>query len=505
MTKARIPVHRHAITTVATIASLTCSAAALGQGGLFPAERDLAGKKPGEIALKAGTHEGNPADWGVILVPENRAKPESRVIKLYLLRQKALEKADRPPIFYLVGGPGNGNVWGIDIQPFFFTHNDVVRVGYRGIDSSTQLKCPEVGDAFVVDRPLSSESLSGVRDALRKAHDRLSKDGLDIDGYSILEVVDDIEAVRKALGYEQIDIFATSYGSLVTWVYAQRHPRSLRRAMMIGAGNIARHIVWDPATVDRQLRQYGDLWRQDPEATAKTPDILATIKGVLATLPRKWRHITIDPDKVRVALFHMLYETQSAALALDAFVAAEKDDYSGLAVMSDGYDKDIRGNRGYWCEFFAKALSAGLDPSADYEAAMDPPGSVIGSPLSRLLWGAASGGGWPMKPIPAEYLTLRETKVRILAVNGGLDVSGPPEYALELQPFLPNGRVVILPNMGHMDPARLQRDAFRHMTERFFGEGEIDTSKYHPQTTDFTPEQTLQDYAKELFGPKDGG
>jgi hypothetical protein len=56
--------------------------------------------------------------------------------------------------------------------------------------------------------------------------------------------------------------------------------------------------------------------------------------------------------------------------------------------------------------------------------------------------------------------------------------------------------------MGHTEPARLQRDAFRHMVERFFGDGEVDTSRYRPHKIDFTPEKTLGDYAVELFGPE---
>ena len=34
--------------------------------------------------------------------------------------------------------------------------------------------------------------------------------GIDLDGYTMLEVVEDVEAVRRALGYEKINLFSDS-------------------------------------------------------------------------------------------------------------------------------------------------------------------------------------------------------------------------------------------------------------------------------------------------------
>ena len=486
---------------LASVACLLWPNHAVAGEWAFPGADALKGKPTGELVLNAGIHQAQPADFGIMNVPENRSDPSARPLRLYVVRMHAKEEPAGVPIFNLVGGSGSSNVWGVEIPPLFYARNPVVKVGYRGVDSKPDLKCLETGAAFVVDRPLSPEGVRHIRKKLRERFDRFMADGFDLNGYTILEVVDDIEAVRNALGYDKINLLSTSYGSLVAYVYCVRYPQHVHRNLMIGAGNIARHIVWEPDTLDRQLQAYGELWKKNTEAAARTPDIVATMQRVLKSLPPTWRNLPLDPDKIRVATFYMLYDTENAALALDTFAAAGRGEYAGLAMLSHGYDRQTRGKE-YWCDFLCKSLSAGLDQQRDYEKDMDPPRSILGSPLSKMLWGAASHGGWPIKPIPEEYTKLRPILPRSLILNGALDVSGPPEYVRELAPYLKDGEIVIIPNMGHMDVIKLQRDAFRHLVRRFFDEGAVDASKYQPHEIDFSPRPNIVDFAKMRF-PKE--
>ena len=82
-------------------------------------------------------------------------------------------------------------------------------------------------------------------------------------------------------------------------------------------------LVWEPERIDAQLRYYGELWQQDADAVAKSPDIIATMQGVLATLPQQWQGFRIDPDKVKLFTFFMLMHRADAARVFDAYVAAE--------------------------------------------------------------------------------------------------------------------------------------------------------------------------------------
>ena len=87
------------------------------------------------------------ADCGTLVVPENRADPRSRLIALPVTRVLARSSHPLAPIFRLNGGPGVTNMTFPDASRLAAQH-DVVMVGYRGVDGSSVLNCPEVTAAL---------------------------------------------------------------------------------------------------------------------------------------------------------------------------------------------------------------------------------------------------------------------------------------------------------------------------------------------------------------------
>jgi pimeloyl-ACP methyl ester carboxylesterase len=494
-------------------AALLAPAAALAlraQAPSFPPLEALEGRTAGELVTRAGTYGSGPADWGYLLVPENRTREDARLLRLAVVRQHALDEARRTPLFNLVGGPGQSNVWGSgEIPRELLATRDVVRVGYRGIDSQDGLTCPEYVEALAVERPLDDESLARARAALRDCNERLRAEGIDLDGYNLVEVVADIEAARAALGYERIAFLAVSWGTQIAYAYAMRHPERVERMLLVGAGGRARGLdVWEPALIERKLARLAELWKRDPAAAARTPDIVATLRSVLASLPREWRGVTIEPGRVRLGAWYLLRNVEGAAQVLDAFAAAGQGDLAGLALLAWGYDEELRRQRGrrfgpYHGEFFSKALSSALDPGRDWLAPASGD-TVLGSPAERFLWGAASRGGWPIRPIPAGERTDRPIDVPALVLMGELDFAAPHEYVeRELMPKLERGRLVLLSEMGHTDVVSQQPAAFLRLARRFFDEGEVDASGYERRPIDFTPEPTLGAEARRLIPETD--
>ncbi|HJQ86515.1 MAG TPA: hypothetical protein VJ820_03515, partial [Propionibacteriaceae bacterium] len=90
---------------------------------------------------------GYEADCGTLVVPENRADPQSRLIGLPVTRIRATSDQPGEPIFRLDGGPGMSNMGFPEASRFAESH-DVVLVGYRGVDGSVRLDCPEVETAL---------------------------------------------------------------------------------------------------------------------------------------------------------------------------------------------------------------------------------------------------------------------------------------------------------------------------------------------------------------------
>ncbi len=466
----------------------------------FPSMEEVTGIQEGDITWNTGVIEVRDekcrADFGILTVSENRGKADSRPIHLPVVRIHAKRENPSEPIFLLAGGPGQTNIW--KSPPVWLLENhDVVMVGYRGVDGSVSLDCPEVVEALKVkEYPLSHENIENLGRAYFEAFQRLKQEGVDIDRYTMVDVIDDTEEARKAMGYERIDLYSVSYGTRIAYIFGLRYPSSIHRSLMISV-NPPGHFVWEPDKVDDQLRYYAELWKKDPDAASRTPDLIKTIQSVLDSLPKKWFIFRIDADKIRSGMFMFLYHRDTAAQVFDAFVAAEEGDYSGLALLSFFYDR-MMPKALNWGDNASKALSADYDPARDYEAEMMPPGSILGSPMSKIL-GGLKYGGWPIEPIPEEYRKLQDSDVETLMVNGNIDFSTPASNARdELLPHLPNGHLVILSEMGHSsDVVGTQPEAFRHLAETFFLEGIVDDTQFHYEPMNFTPSQSAPEMAKK--------
>ena len=194
---------------------------------------DLVGMQP--CTYKAGNVE-YAAECGTLVVPENRGDPGSRLIALPIIRIYSTGNNPTEPIFRLAGGPGISNVVGFSVVSWFIENHDVVLVGYRGLDGSIRLDCPEVVQVIsggVEDDMLSDAALDESSAAYTRCAERLQNDGIDLEGYTVTELIDDVEAARVGLGYERINLLSNSFSTNVARIYATMYPQSIYRSVMI--------------------------------------------------------------------------------------------------------------------------------------------------------------------------------------------------------------------------------------------------------------------------------
>jgi pimeloyl-ACP methyl ester carboxylesterase len=473
------------------------------------------GAKAGDLVdLKPCTYEASKikysADCGTLVVPENRSNPSSRLIALPVIRVRALDGGHADPIFFLVGGPGGSNMHFQNLEGLVDLQ-DFVQVGYRGVDGSVVLDCPEISEA-IRSAPgglLSDTALQSYSGASTRCAGRLQAEGVDLAGYTIPETIDDVEAARVALGYDQINLMGESYGTRVEMIYEWMHPGSLHRVAM-EAVNPPGHFLWEADKVDKQIKDYAELCARDAKCSARTGDLVASMRHVSDNMPDRWLFIPIDKGSVKLLTFVMLMESiqppgipvpLSGPAAIDMWLAAEKGDASGMALVSMSRNMFLP-NLFVYGELFSKAGSADNfhDPARDYRTELDPPGSILGSPFSLFHWGL--GQGWPNSLIPAEYLKVEPTDVETLLISGSIDFSTPPQFATqELLPHLGNGKQVILKDFGHTETFwNSQKEARAHMLKTFFSTGEVDSSLYTYQPVNFNVGLGWPGLAKVLLG-----
>ncbi len=468
----------------------------------YPSNAEMENAKAGDLVLKPQQLKEYAADFGTLVVPENRGKKDSRLIRLPVLRMRSRQQRPAEPVFTLEGGPGGANIKPDYIRDWLLENHDVVMVGYRGIDGSVSLNCPEINTLLkTTDDPLSPAGLKELGAVMTRAAKRLQDEGIDLPEYDVINVVDDIEAARKALGYSRINLTGASYGGAVAYTYCIRHPQSIYRNVMDDPAFPWDLGVTEPGDVDKGLERLNTLWKQNPDCLQRSKDIVQTIRSVLKTLPQTWQQTRIDAGRIKLLTFMALYNRNTANQALDAFVAAANGDYSGLAFMVVYWGQVV--DYFNWGDLLAKTYGSQTVRTRDYEAEMDPSNSIIGSPLSKLGWGALKYGAWPCKPLPPAYRTPQETEVETLLIRavGGGETEPSEKYAR----YFRRGQVVFLKDMGHMDVGSLEPQAAHHLENRFFLEGVADTSLYQSskgQPRDFTPRPSFQELAKQMLAPK---
>jgi pimeloyl-ACP methyl ester carboxylesterase len=434
------------------------------------------------------------ADCGTLVVRENRNKADSRLIALPVTRIRARSAKPGLPIFRLQGGPGVTNMV-FEAASRFADRHDVVLVGFRGVDGSSKLDCPEVTSAREHSRDfLSEKSLRADAAAFKACAHRLQDDGVDLAGYTLPQRVDDLDAARRALGYERIDLLSESAGTRTAMIYAWRYPQRIHRSVMIGV-NPPGNYLWDAKTTGEQIRRYAALCAKDTSCRSRTPDLTASIHSAYEHIPGHWWFLPIKKGNAKLgAFFGLINATTDGAgplagpWTIDTLLAADKGDGSGawlLSLMTQAIFPRVQ----VWGDVAAVGRSDAAYARRFFATHADR-GSVIGSPGTDFITvGGRLFDSWPASPDENEYTRVQDSKVETLLIGGELDFATPPQKATrELLPHLPNGLQVVLPNVGHSDDFwTYQTAAGKRLTNTFFDSGRVDRSLYTRTSVDFTP------------------
>jgi RND superfamily putative drug exporter len=458
-----------------------------------------AGAKAGQLSLLPchyGTEQGSyAADCGTLVVPENRAQPGSRLIGVKVIRIKARSAHPEAPVFRLQGGPGVTNMHFSRASRLAENH-DVVLVGYRGIDSSVRLDCPEVPSALKRSEDLlSQKSYDAYYEAFRECAARLQEDGVDLAGYTLPAQVDDLEAARRALGYGRVNLVSESVGTRVAMIYAWRYPRSINRSVMIGV-NPPGHFLWDAKATDELIGRYSRLCAQDSNCSKRTDDLAASMRETSAHMPKRFWGLPIAAGTAKMASFYGLMESTSesaplsAPMTLDSWISAADGDPSGLWFMG------LMGRMAFpeafvWGEVAAVARADTQAFDRYFAKGPSRKESILDNSGTEFLFaGGRTTHVFPPAPDDNEYARVRNSDVPTLLVGGTLDFATPAKFGIqELLPHLRNGKKVLLAELGHSDTFwTYEPKASTRLLNVYLDTGKVDTSLYTPAKVDFSPD-----------------
>jgi len=435
---------------------------------------------------------------GTIPVKLDRSDSSSGYISLPVNIIKSSSESPLEPIYWMRGGPGEANLEFYTMKALLSNH-DFVLVGYRGVDGPVMPKSKKIKKALRgLDHQLfSDKSLDNLGTTIDQYFTRLAKKGFDLNHYTILDVVDDFEDTRMFLGHQKINLCSQSYGTRVALLYSYKYPEAIKRSIMIGV-NPPGHCVWNPETTRQVIEKYDSIYKAQEGIADIT--IEESIRQSFKQIPKRWSFFKLDPDKIKVGTYYLLYSKNTAVMAFNAYrEAALKGDYSGLYLMQLACDYVDLFHTTNYGDLFSKALSADYDSTIDYRRLFRPDSFEIGAPLSMLYWGSSKN--MYIKLIDPDYRKIKLCNTETLMVVGNLDNTNPPDVAIqELLPYMPNGKLVILSNMSHVgDMIYLQYDAFKHMARQYYDEGVLDTSKFKNDPINFKSKRSFNKMAKWFY------
>lgn len=431
------------------------------------------------------------------MIPENWDKAGSRLIGLPVVRIPASGPNPAEPVFWLVGGPGGSNLtWAP--PTWLLEKHDVVLVGYRGVEGTVVLSCPEVGRLLKTNLGKdiwSEQAYIAYGAAAKQCAVDLQNTGVDLSGYTIPGVVEDMEAARKALGYGPIHLFSESYGTRVAQIYAYLHPDSLHRLVLI-AVNTPGHFIFYRAVYDEMIGEVSKLCAQDATCSSRTSDLAQTMYTITHNMPKRWLFFNINSDTVRLYTQFMLFSNPNMATAFDAYLAAAESDPSGLALANLMFPMLFPTDQLIYGEYFSVGGTIDLEKYGGIES-INLGNSILGAPLSEMIWPMVEE--WPIEQIDQNLREFQESDVEMLLVNGTLDFSTPPTALDEARPYFHKAQMVLLPGFSHVDDEyTLQPEAFERLITSYYDTGVGDDSLYVNQPLSFKPSMSLPVIAKLL-------
>jgi pimeloyl-ACP methyl ester carboxylesterase len=404
-----------------------------------------------------GLAEHLPAKCAMVSVFENRAARRGRTLELRLAIIPALSRSPAPePLFLLAGGPGQAATETYPLlAPAFAQINqkrDIVLVDQRGTGQSHPLRCPQLQD--------TADLLSGsqLNDWLKSCLAQLDADPK---LYTTAIAMDDLDQVRAALGYDQINLYGVSYGTRAALTYMRRHPDHVRSVILDGV------VPQDAAlglTVARDAQRALDMIFErcaaEPACQGAFPGVRREFTALLSQLDRQPAKVTLahpltgaptelsfSRDALASSVRLLSYAPETAALLpLLIHSAHTSGDYRLLAAQALIAGEQLGGSISSGMNF-SIVCAEDMPFFTPEQAAKASADTYLGGAETAKL--QAICASWPRGDIPADFKQPVSAAAPTLLLSGEADPVTPPSNADQAAKTLPNSLRLVAPGQGH--------------------------------------------------------
>jgi pimeloyl-ACP methyl ester carboxylesterase len=185
---------------------------------------------------------GYDIECGYLVVPEDRSQPDTRTVHLHV----AIFHSENPdpapdPVIHLVGGPG---VSLLDASRFYLQaggdrildSRDYILFNQRGTRyAGPSLECPgqlQFGLELAEQQLNWQEREAREIEFLLECQEFLLDEGTNLAAYNSVENAADVADLRRALGYDQVNLYGISYGTKLALEIMRDHPEGIRSVIL---------------------------------------------------------------------------------------------------------------------------------------------------------------------------------------------------------------------------------------------------------------------------------
>ena len=295
-------------------------------------------------------------DCGYVVVPEFHKRESETTLKLAFLRINSGKGSTRSPLFILAGGPGESDIKSDTFLLFqkpllgsILDERDIVLLDQRGAGHSEPLlDCPELYSLpwVAIEKGLDDSGTAALQvAAVQRCITGFEAMGLDMNAFNSLESAADVDAARRALGYDRIIYYGGSYAAQLGQHVVREYPGILEGVVLDGASALSRKSWMDDRALDAQwsidnltklceadvkCRVAYDIPRLVSEALALFGDGTRTYDYVDPADPK----INFKLNLTKADLVNLLYAKQSTAIGTFSLPAIlEQLNKGGIGTM----------------------------------------------------------------------------------------------------------------------------------------------------------------------------
>ncbi len=382
---------------------------------------------------------------------------------------KSSDPAPRPdPLFIAQGGPGGSTIdtyagpllGGSPLRG----SRDIVLFDQRGtLYSQPALLCTEIDQLTldIIEKDLSNEEYLRLDvEAMRACRQRLQEQGIDLSAFDSLENAADIDVIRQALGYDKINLYGVSYGTLLALHTMRSHSEMLRSVILDGVvppsinfipnvphtmNDAFEHLFADCAADASCSRAYPDLrqvfydlvdgFNAEPVRIPLTdPDSQITYQAVL------------DGDTFQGALFQMVYAGSLIPGLPRMIYDAREGRFDFLSNILSILIFDRTMSYGMYYSVLC-AEDADFDPAQQDLSGL--PAQIAAAEAGDAVEFLQVCQDWQVLPLAPPVDDPVVSQVPTLILSGAFDPITPASYAEEAARTLPNSFSYVFPAGGH--------------------------------------------------------